>query len=460
MKHKLLIVDDEPMTRKALVRLLESKYTCLTAPDAESALETFGKEPDISVVLTDYKMEPGKNGIELISELKKSRSSVGCILLTAFGEIELAVEAMKKGASDFLTKPITDINQLEIRIENAIKTSNLERKVEELEQKLDDKKKLDGFIGTSDAMENIYRIIKQVAPSNATVLIQGPTGTGKELTARAIHNLSNRAKGPFVAVECSALSENILESELFGSVKGGFTDAKDRPGRFEAANGGTLFLDEIGEIPVSVQIKLLRALESRTIQRVGDYKDIPVDFRLVTATNKDLLQLVAEGKFREDLYYRLNVIEIRTPALKEHPQDIAILAARFVREFSQAYSSKAKNISPEAVKELEKRQWPGNVRQLRNVIERMVVLSNSETISVDDIPPEAAAVQQSAAAPEKNGAGAPGETSPAATSLAEREKEQILATLEKFKGNKSKAAEALGISRRTIHRKLGEWGIK
>jgi DNA-binding NtrC family response regulator len=458
MKHKILIVDDEPMTRKALVRLLESKYTCLTAPDAEGALKIFNEEKDISVVLSDYRMEPGKNGIELICELKKLNGSVGCILLTAFGEIELAVDAMKKGADDFLTKPITDINQLEIRIEKAIKTSNLERKVEELEQKLDDTKNLNGFIGTSQAMKSIYRIIKQVAPSNATVLIQGPTGTGKELTARAIHNLSARSKGPFIAVECSALSENILESELFGSVKGGFTDAKDRPGRFEAANGGTLFLDEIGEIPLSVQIKLLRALESRTIQRVGDYKDIPVDFRLVTATNKDLLQLVAEGKFREDLYYRLNVVEIKTPALKEHPQDIAILSERFVREFSQAYSSKAKSISPEAVKELEKRQWPGNVRQLRNMIERMVVLSSNDVLSVEDVPPEANLTSNSASVPEKEIQ--PKENPSSMSSLAESEKEKILSTLEKYKGNKSKAADSLGISRRTIHRKLNEWGIK
>jgi DNA-binding NtrC family response regulator len=465
MKHKLLIVDDEPMTRKALLRILGSRYDCLSAADAESALKLFDENSDIAVVLTDYKMESGMNGVELITEVKRRKKSVGCILITAFGEIELAVNAMKQGADDFLTKPITDLNQLEVRIEKAISKGDLERKVEELKEKLDGKKSLNGFIGSSPAMENIYRLIRQVAPSNATVLIQGPSGTGKELTARAIHNLSGRADGPFVAVECSALSESILETELFGSVKGAYTDAQDRIGRFEAANGGTLFLDEIGEIPLSVQVKLLRALESRTIQKVGDFKDIPVNFRLVTATNKNLLELVKEGKFREDLYYRLNVIEIKTPPLKDHPEDIAVLAVRFMQEFAKAYSSKVKAISPEVVSALEKRRWPGNVRQLRNLIERMVVLASSETITISDLPPEEISDGNPIAAPEHVKPEKPREEqidaarSSNVSSLAQCEKEQILSALEECGGNKSKAAEALGISRRTIHRKLKEWGI-
>ena len=445
MKRKILIVDDEPVTRRALERALSPSYDCLAAPDAEAALKLFDENQDVAVVLSDYKMEPGMNGVDLIREIKRRRPSTGCLLITAFGEIDLAVEAMQQGADDFITKPVTDLKQLEVRIEKAIGRSELEKKVAALEERLDGKiAALDGFTGASPAMERLYALIRQVAPSNATVLIEGPSGTGKELAARAIHNLSRRANGPFVAVECSALSENVLEAELFGSVKGGFTDARDRVGRFEAANGGTLFLDEIGEIPLSMQVKLLRTLESRTIQRVGDVKDIPVDFRLVTATNKSLAALVTEGKFREDLYYRLNVIEIHTPALKDHPEDIALIAARFVHEFSTMNGGRVTGIDPELVKALEAMPWPGNVRQLRNLVERMVVLSQGGNLTIADLPPG------------QQGSAAPAAPSPR---LADTEKEQILSALKACGGNKSKAAQMLGVSRRTIHRKLAEWGM-
>lgn len=444
MKQKLLIADDELMTRNALLRLLGGTYECITAPDGESALKAFDENPGIAVVLTDYKMSPEMNGVDLIREIKRRSPSTGCILMTAFGEIDLAVEAMKQGADDFLTKPVTDLKQLEVRIEKAIEKRTLGRKVVELEQKLKGgTAALEGFTGNSPAMEKLYRVIRQVAPSSATVLIMGPSGTGKELAARAIHNLSPRANGPFIAVECSALAESVLEAELFGSVKGAFTDARDREGRFEAANGGTLFLDEIGEIPPSIQVKLLRVLESRTVQRVGANTSVPVDFRLVSATNKDLAALVADGTFREDLYYRLNVIEIRTPPLREHPQDIATITARYVREFSEQNGGRVTGVEPALIKELERRRWPGNVRQLRNVIERMVVLSQGGLLTTADLPEEIPVSQP------------PVQHEPhekPRSDLREIKKARILEMVEECGGNKTEAARRLGISRKTVQR--------
>jgi len=311
----------------------------------------------------------------------------------------------------------------------------------------------------------VYQLIRKAAPTKANVLIEGPSGTGKELVAHALHNLSARADGPFVAVECSALSTSLLESELFGYEGKSFTGADDkgRAGRFEAANGGTLFLDEIGEIDASIQVKLLRALESRTIQRVGGNSDIAVDFRLVAATNKDLRKLVDEGKFREDLYYRLNVIDIHLPALHDRAGDIALLTSRFLKEFSAANGGMVTGIAPAAMKALEDYSWPGNVRQLRNIIEKMVILSSNPVLGVEDLPMEIT---------EEIGYRAPrakiaaNDSAPISLSieesndLAATEKVKILRTLKVCEHNKTKAAEMLGISRRTLHRKLNEWGIK
>ena len=301
-KPKILITDDEKPTRDVMARVLSGSYDCLTAADAEQAMQSITATPDLALLLTDYKM-PGDNGVELIKKAKAVNPTMGAILITAFGEIDLAVEAMKDGADDFMTKPITDLAKLEFRIAKALEKCALRKRIESEETKnemSDDG--LEAFIGRSPAMERVYHLIRKVAPTEASVLIEGPSGSGKELTAHAIHEQSKRAKGPFVAVECSSLTPTLLEAELFGSIKGAYTGSvADRAGCFETADGGTLFLDEIGEIDANVQVKLLRVLETHTFQRVGETKERRSDFRLVTATNKSLAKLVAEGRFREDL---------------------------------------------------------------------------------------------------------------------------------------------------------------
>jgi DNA-binding NtrC family response regulator len=465
--RKILIVDDEKPTREVMARILSASYECLLAPDAELAMDALDRNPDIALLITDYKM-PGKNGVELIKKTKENHPSVACILVTAFGEIELAVAAMKDGADDFLTKPITDIAQMEQRVAKAIEKNALSRKVEELQREIDIRKGIDTFTGDSPAMERIYKLIRQSAKANASVLIEGPSGTGKELVAKALHDLSPRAGGPFVAVECAALSPTLIESELFGHEKGAFTGAeKLKIGKFEAASGGTLFLDEITEIDLATQVKLLRVLESRTLQRVGGNDDIKVDFRLVAATNRDLAEYVRAGKFREDLYYRLNVIDIRLPALRDRPGDIALLVSRFIKEFAGKNDIAIKGIDAAAVKILESYSWPGNVRQLRNVIERMVVLSDGARLTVGDIPDEilAAGVTALAAPSSAPPAAVPDAVAPTReaeprTSLADAEKTAILKALEECAWNKTRAAGKLGISRRTLHRKLNEWRIE
>jgi len=443
-KRKILIVDDEKPTRDVMARALGGTYDCLTAPDAEQAMAAIAANPDLALMISDVRM-PGESGVELVKKAKKANPSLACILLTAYGTVDLAVEAMKDGADDFLTKPVTDLGQLELRVANAIKTAGLEREVASLKEKLAGE--LESFTGKSPAMEKVYQMIRKVAPTNATVLIEGPSGSGKELAARAIHNLSRRANGPFVALECSAFEGELLKSELFGYVAGTFTGAlkEGKAGCFEAADGGTLFLDEIGEIDMATQIALLRTLESRKVRRLGDAMERPVDFRLVAATNRDLAKMVAEGDFREDLYYRLNVIDLKTPALKDHREDIALLVARFMKEFAEKNGSAATGIDRDAVKALEDYSWPGNVRQLRNVVEKMCVLSSGGRLTLGDVPVEI--LRRTDAPP----------AVAAAQTLEETEKAKILSVLASCGGNKSRAAEALGISRRTLHRKLNEW---
>ncbi len=454
-KAKILIVDDEKPTRDVMARVLAASYDCLTAPDAEEAMKIVETTSDLALLLTDYKM-PGEDGISLIRRAKAANPALACILITAFGEIELAVEAMKDGADDFLTKPITDLAQMELRVAKAIEKNALVKKVAALQQEIDEAKGIETFTGHSPAMQQVYRLIRQAARANANVLVEGPSGTGKELVARALHDLSTRAKGPFVAVECAALTPTLLESELFGHEKGAFTDAyRQKIGHFEAADGGTLFLDEITEINLATQVKLLRVLETRRFQRVGGTEEIASDFRLVAATNRDLAEYVREGKFREDLYYRLNVIDIHLPALKERPGDIALLASRFIKEFAKANGGAVTGIDAAAMKALEDYDWPGNVRQLRNVIEKMVVLSGGGKLTVDDVPLDVRGTNALSPLPSR----AIYQEDLLDQSLADGEKAQILAVLADCKNNKSKAAERLGISRRTLHRKLNLWGL-
>ena len=436
--EKILIVDDERDTREFMARALSGKYEVATAADAELAMRQIEADGTIRLLLSDIRM-PGEDGITLMKAAKAARPDLAVILLTAFGTIDQAVAAMKEGADDFLTKPV-DLDQLEIRVGKALKAHRLEAQVEDLKAQLDEKYGLGGIIGNSPAMQKVFRMVRQAAPTDATVLLEGPSGTGKELVARAIHALSPRAKGPFVAVEFAAISPTLLESELFGHERGAFTGAvARRMGRFEAANHGTIFLDEISEMPLELQVKLLRVLQEREFQRVGSNDTVKTDIRIVAATNRDLAAYVRAGRFREDLYYRLNVIDLHLPALKDRAGDIPLLVGRFVKEFG------GKSVSPEAMRLLEGYPWPGNVRELRNAVEKMCVLSSTGEIGVDDVPDEIA----------HRGAKAPAAT----RTLDELEKSKILAVLEEVDGNRTKAAERLGISRRTIYRKLAEYGL-
>ncbi len=445
MKQSILIVDDEKNTRDFMARALEDRYLVTTAPDAEQAMRALDADPSIALMLSDVRM-PGADGLQLLKAAKAKYPKLICILLTAFGTIEQAVAATKDGAEDFLMKPI-DLDQLDNRVEKALKTGALEREVAHLRSQLDEKYGLDNMVGSSAAMKRVFEMVRRAAPAQATVLLQGPNGTGKDLVAHALHNLSPRARGPFMAVNCGAISPSLIESELFGYEKGAFTGAYARKaGAFEAANHGTIFLDEIGELPLPMQVKLLRVLENRSFQRVGGTEAVEVDIRVVAATNRDLKEMVAQGAFREDLYYRLNVVDIRLPALKERRDDIPLLTARFIHELAERNHVDVTGITPAAMKLLEAYDWPGNVRELRNTIEKMVVLSPGGQLDVGDVPEQ---MQAPAAAP----AAAFSSTG----TLGENEKAQILAVLKDVGGNRSKAAQVLGISRRTLYRKLDEY---
>ncbi len=445
MKQSILIVDDEKSIRDFMARALEDRYQVTTAPDAEQAMRALDADPNIVLMLSDVRM-PGADGLQLLKAAKAKYPKLICILLTAFGTIEQAVAATKDGAEDFLMKPI-DLDQLDNRIEKALKTRALEHEVANLRNQLDEKYGLDNMIGSSAVMKRVFEMVRRAAPSPATVLLQGPNGTGKDLVAHALHNLSPRAHGPFLAVNCGAISPNLIESELFGYEKGAFTGAYARKtGAFEAANHGTIFLDEIGELPLAMQVKLLRVLENRSFQRVGGTESVEVDIRVVAATNRDLKEMVAQGTFREDLYYRLNVVDIRLPALKDRRDDIPLLTARFIHELAERNHVPVTGITPAAMKLLEAYDWPGNVRELRNTIEKMVVLSVGGQLDVADVP-------EAMQSPAKTSAVALSST----VTLGENEKAQILAVLKDVGGNRSKAAQVLGISRRTLYRKLDEY---
>ena len=444
MKQSILIVDDEKGTRDLMARALGDRYLVTTAPDAEQAMKALEADPSIALMLSDVRM-PGVDGLQLLQAAKAKYPKLVCILLTAFGTIEQAVAAMKDGAENFLMKPV-DLDQLDACVEKALKTGALEREVASLRSQLDEKYGLDNMVGSSPAMKRVFDMVRRAAPSPATVLLQGPNGTGKDLVAHALHNLSPRAKGVFLAVNCGAISPNLIESELFGYEKGAFTGASARKaGAFEAANHGTIFLDEIGELPLAMQVKLLRVLENRSFLRVGGTESVEVDIRVVAATNKDLKALVAKGEFREDLYYRLNVVDIHLPALKDRREDIPLLAARFIKELAEKNHVQVSGITPAAMRLLENYDWPGNVRELRNTIEKMVVLSTGALLDVVDVPEQ----MQSTPAPLVDLS--------SSVTLGENEKAQILAVLKEVGGNRTRAAQVLGISRRTLYRKLDEY---
>jgi DNA-binding NtrC family response regulator len=445
-KGSILVVDDEAAARSALADVLRGEgYAVETAHDAFKALgrlEDFA--PDL--VLTDLNM-PGMDGVELLRKLKEHDTELPVVLMTAFGGVETAVTAMREGASDYLTKPL-NLDELTIVVERALERRKLRREASELRGQLKQRYSFANIVGSSPEMQRVFKSIAQIAPSRATVLITGESGTGKELVAAAIHHHSPRAGGPFVRLHCAALAESLLESELFGHERGAYTGAdRRREGRFEQANGGTLFLDEIGEISPATQVKLLRVLQEREFERVGGGQTLHVDVRVIAATNRDLKEMVAAGKFREDLFYRLNVINLPLPPLRQRPSDIIPLAMHFLRHYAAENGKNVEAFSDTALAQLATHSWPGNVRELENVIERAVVLCEAETIEAQHLPPELAAASRSSGVPP-----IPGST------IDELERYAIMKTMEAVGGSTSRAAEVLGMSVRKIQYKLQEYG--
>src|SRR3954453_6653903 len=385
LQPTILIVDDEKHTRDGLRRLLEDDYDTYVAEDIRGAMDVLEREP-IDVVITDLRLG-GDDGMTLIERALKLPHPPICIMMTAYGTVDTAVEAMKRGAYDFVTKPL-NLDKVEMLIARALASRKMEQENRALRQQIDERYGLENIIGESPALREVLDTIRQVAPSSANVLVEGESGTGKELAAQAIHNLSRRNKAKFVTVHCAALSPQLLESELFGHERGAFTGAHERRiGRFEQANGGTIFLDEIGEIEASTQVKLLRVIsEERAFERVGGNQLLKADVRLVAATNKDLAKLVAEGKFRDDLYFRLNVVHITMPPLRERKEDIPLLVRGFLRHFCKQNEKPLLELTSEAMNLLLNYDWPGNVRELRTAIEHGVVMATGPKITVRDLP--------------------------------------------------------------------------
>ena len=448
-KGRVLIVDDEPNARSALAELLrEEGYTVDTAADGFKALPKLEElAPD--VIVTDLKM-PGLDGLGLMKKALAEDPERAVIVMTAFGAVDTAVSAMRQGAADYLTKPI-NFEELSVVIERAIERRRLRVEAGQLRRRVSEQSRIESIVGSSPAMQSVFETILQVAPSRASVLITGESGTGKELVAAALHEHSTRASGPFVRLHCAALAETLLESELFGHERGSFTGAvARRDGRFQQADHGTLFLDEIGEISPAIQIKLLRFLQEHEFERVGGNQTIKVDVRVVAATNRDLLARVKAGQFREDLYYRLNVVTIDVPPLRARPTDIALLAVHFLRKFSAANQKTIVGFSDEALDRLARHDWPGNVRELENAIERAVVVCRGDVVRPEDIALPSARASGLGGVPTGYPL-VPGST------LAELERFAILRTLEHTGGSTSKAAEMLGISPRKIQYKLHEY---
>lgn len=460
MVPSVLIVDDEKHTREGLQQALADSYDVSLAASADEAFNLMDAQP-FDVIVTDLRM-PGKSGLKVIDKALAQPNRPAVLMMTAYGNIETAVEAMKRGAVDFLTKPV-NIERLEVLIQRALKAKTLEVEVKQLHERLDEKFSFEGIIGNSPKLHEVIDRVKLVAPSRATILIEGESGTGKELIAQAIHQSSSRSRGPFLAVHCAALSENLLESELFGHERGSFTGATERRiGRFESADGGTLFLDEIGEISASTQVKLLRFLETKSIERVGGSKPIDLDVRLVAATNRNLEQLVRDGKFREDLFFRLNVVRITMPPLRERAEDIPLLLAHYVKVFSEENGVPPLTIEPGALATLQTYPWPGNIRELRNFCENAVVLRRGRSLSEYDLEPRYRDANLTAATGPAPTQGASGSTAvggapPTSFSVEENEKRLLREALIKSRGNRTKAAELMGISRRTLHRKIAQW---
>ena len=442
-KPTLLIVDDEKPTREGLRAALEERYDVYIAEDAKAAISLLEGE-HFEVLITDFRL-PNEDGLKLITRAKSLPNPPICILMTAYGSEEIAVEAMKRGADDYIAKGRLQIDELEMRIARALRQQNLETENVSLRQQLDSRFGLENIIGKSPAMQEILEVVQQVAPTRATVLLTGERGTGKEVIAKAIHQLSPRVQQPFVTVHCAALATNLLESELFGHEKGAFTGAHERRiGRFEQAQGGTLFLDEIGEIDATIQVKLLRFLGERTFERVGSNKTLTTDLRLVAATNKNLEELVKAGIFREDLFFRLRVVEIHLPPLRERTGDIPLLAHSFLLEFAKENKKPVNDFTVDALEAMMNYSWPGNVRELRTAMEHAVVLGRGDKIALRDLPPSVrGGFLISSRYPQDKD-----------LTVKEAEKELIQRALQESEGNRTLAAQKIGMSRRTLHRKM------
>ena len=452
MPASILIVDDEKHTREGLMAVFEDEYDVYLARDADEAFRLMDSEK-FDVVLTDLRMA-GKSGLKVIDKAVQLAHRPVCIMMTAYGNVESAVEAMKHGAHDFMTKPL-NIEKLEILIKRALKARSLETENQQLHERLDRKYNFSGIIGGAPAHLHAIEQVKQVAPTKAPIMLYGETGTGKELFAQLIHQNSQRARGPFIPVHCAALPASLLESEIFGHEKGAFTGAGEkRVGRFEAADGGTLFLDEIGEIDAQTQVKLLRFLETKTFERLGSSKSIHVDVRLVCATNRNLRQMVDENKFREDLYFRLDVVNITLPALRERKEDIALLIHHYLKIFAEENAVELPRLSSGATQVLSEYRWPGNIRELRNFCENIVVMKYGSEVTEYDLDTRFLH-NETTAKPTRLLSSTP----PAAVGLSKEanEKRLLRNALREADGNRTKAARMIGISRRTLHRKLQQW---
>jgi DNA-binding NtrC family response regulator len=458
VSERVLIVEDDSAARAGLEQLVKSwGFTAESAGDGEEALaKVTSFRP--AIVITDLVM-PRMDGLALLRALQRDGADVTTLLLTAQGSVETAVEAMKEGAYDYLTKPI-DIPRLKVLLEKVVERLGTLREVKALRRRLREQGTFGSMVGNSPEMRKIYQVIEQAAPTSASVLISGESGTGKELVAQTIHQLSPRATFPFVAINCAAIPDTLLESEIFGHEKGAFTGAAERrAGCFELADRGTLFLDEIGEMTPGTQVKLLRVLQERRFRRVGGQSEHTVDVRVIAATNVDPVEAVKHGTLRDDLYYRLNVFSLTVPPLRERKDDLPLLAQAFIAEFNARNHKSIAGVDRAAMRLLERHDWPGNVRELRNAIERATIVAPGPFIEPEHLPASLAGDSSSPAAPGAAPAPADGNLTPGLT-VDEAERRLIVMTLEHTHDNKTKAAELLGISLKTLHNKLNKLGLR
>ena len=447
---RILVIDDDPLILEVITKILKANsYEVIAAPNGKSGIKQL-ESNFFDLVLTDLVM-PDVDGLEVLNHVVTKSPKTNCIILTGYGTIESSVDSIKKGAFDYITKPITS-GELLVVIEKALKFRNLEDENIRLKRELQKKYRYDNLIGTSTAIEKIYELIEKVTDTDSTVLISGASGTGKELIARAIHYNSNRSDKPLVVINCGAIPEELLESELFGHEKGAFTGAyKTRIGRFEMANGGTIFLDEVGEMSPALQVKLLRVLQEQKFERVGGTKTIHVDVRIIAATNKNLTVAINKGRFREDLYYRLNVIPIKVPSLKQRKSDIPLLIDFFTKKFQKGKIKKITGFTPEAMDCVLEHDWPGNVRELENMIKRLIILCDNQVVTVDDLPEH---IQRNSRSIQQFEEDILEEGLTLDEAVKDYEKRLILEALEKSNWVKTKAAKILNINRTTLVEKI------